>query len=659
MSATTSTPKLLIALAGLATLGAAWIGLAPAEPEIASERTAAPEHELHARSLSIRAASLATGTSAPCSFLPGARMAYDVRSETTVAIDLGSLQDKVDLGGGGSGVATTPAEAREVQRDWHIELEAVAASVDGSSVLAARIEDRGAQIRGGSAISPSQALSSTFLIRVEPRCAIREFAWRSEGDLEAASEQQILAASLGFWAPKGGSDGIYAGASFDATGRYKAVYEADGQGRVEGEFVEYHANAEGARGPMSVDMTVLSSTIEIELADNAWFESLTNARELELRIADESIGDHARTTVASRTALGSWRPSVDVDDPGWSWGLLLHQHSGEATAHDEALAGVALRDAVASYRALLDTQSSVAESSAYLRGWLRANPEGAGELVELLREGEFSHEQQARAGIFHALGTANTAEAKAALVGIVDGSDDLPAHQISAAHALAAVDQPTPELVELLREQAERDDMHPVERGSMALALGSLAKRSQGQAPEVAAAARSEIRTWLDNPGDDDQLAHSLLAAGNAGHDELADAVAPYIQHEDPQIRSHAAHAMRQMSPEQAYPALEQGLFDDEVTVRTRALESTTAVCRRSDQAPPEVMVELAADWLDGAAAAEERALVEMLGEAARHGSARADQALRARFEQELHSGTNPRRLAALGQNMNGRWLAE
>ncbi len=655
--------KTLLALGGVATLGAGWLvvsagqhvddGEAPGEESLAVRSGGGPVFQ--------GAVYLAGNEAGRCSFMPGARMAYDVRTDTTVDIDLSQLSKGVELGGPNTDVATSAAQAREVSRTWHIELEAVALENDGVSTLAAHIESRELKVRGEAPVEPSAKLGDTFLIRVEPRCAIREFGWRTEGDLEAAHEQQILAAALGFSAPASDDDEVWGATGFDATGRYDVSYRRTGPTQIHGEVVDFHLSTGVVQGVLPIEMSVLSSNIEVELGTGVWFEKLSSARALDLAFAREPVGGHARSTVATRAAPGRWRAAVDLDDGGWSWGSLLSRPAlDEGPSFDETLVAVPVAEALSTYRDMIAEQRSTAEFGGYLQGWLRANPEGAKELVATLRSGGFEGEALARSGVFYALGSAQTPEAAAALLGILDGSGDRRAHKVAAAQALAMVDSPTPDMVELLAEQAESGALHGIERGSMALALGSLANSAADEHPLIAAQARSEIEGWLSAPEDSEQLRHSLLAAGNAGHDELVVSIAPYLDHQDAKVRSSAAHALRQMSPEQAYPALEERLFDDDRSVRTSAIEAATTVCRRHDQAPPRSMVEMAGDSLEGATASEERVLLGLLGEAAQRGDARAKSLLSDRLQAQLHAAErDPQRIAALGRSISGHWKAD
>lgn len=276
----------------------------------------------------------------------------------------------------------------------------------------------------------------------------------------------------------------------------------------------------------------------------------------------------------------------------------------------------------------------------------------------MLRAGEFADEQVARSGLFFALGSANTEQAKTALVDVLREWPET-RHQIAAAHALSMVEQPTSEMLELVAAAATREDLHEVERGSMALALGAVANSSEAQNPELAAQARGQIRDWLETPSDETQISHALLAAGNAGHDELAADIGIYLDHESPKIRKDAAGALRQLSPEQAYPQLEQALADEDGGVRVSALEAAASVARSRDCVPTEALVELASERLVDAEQLEQRAAISLLGEAAKRGDARAGEVLREHLRTQLaDDDRNVEKLAAIGRTMPGHWKA-
>lgn len=650
--ATSNKPRLAVAFTIGGLLAAAGWALSSEPTTTTADTTTDSEPRM---SLAERARFEAAGAGGQlCAFTPGTRMSFDVVSDTSIELDFSRLSDGVAVGGQVQVVAS-PAEVHQVERRWQLDLVAVALDERGS-VLAAHIQDRGTVVKSGEGSPPTVVLSDTFLIRVDPRCSIDEFGWRTEGDLEAAREQQTLVSGLGFVAPRHtGEASSYGGTNFDATGRYAASYRYE-DGRIEGEAMSFALTDGVGRGaPIGVD--ILASMIEVELGAGVWFEALNNERDLELTLDARPFGNHFRSTKARRVAPATFEPVVDLGDGGWSWGVISAKPSDASLDFDETLRDVPLTDALARYRELV-AAGKVSEYGGMLRDWLRANPEQTGELMAMLRAGEFADEQVARSGLFYALGSANTEQAKTALVDILREWPET-RYQISAAHALSMVEQPTSDMIELVAAAASRGDLHDVERGSMALALGAVANSSEATSPEIAAQARGQIRDWLETPSDETQISHALLAAGNAGHDELAADVGIYLDHESVEVRKDAAEALRQMSPEQAYPHLEQAAADEDGGVRVSALETAASVARNKDVAPSQALVGLASERLDAAEQLEQRAAISLLGEAAKRGDLRADEVLRDHLRSQLRSDNRDvQQLAALGRTMPGHWRA-
>jgi len=653
--------RILITVTGAGALGGlGWMTLGGGAESASAEAAgaAAPSGQYGRRGL-------ASAEADACAFGPGAGMAYEVTTRTHAALDLGPLSDEVRVGGRFATQTTGPQDRRATRR-WHLDLRAVARAADGSSILAARVLDQGTEIEGEGTSAADEGLAEPFLVRVDRRCGIEAFGWRTAGDRHDARTQQALVAALSFWAPGDADERagtVYGGMAFDALGRYRSTYQATGAGRIEGRIEGYAEPFPQPRSPVPPTLVVESSRLEVQPGDGAWFQRLEGERAVGLRVRDEEIGTMHHQVHAERVEASGWDPAVRVSDEGWTWGLLLEEgaEASVETPVDPTLAALSAGEAVDRYLAMVHGGQTTAQYAGFLSQWLRANPEGAAALVERLRAGAFDEEDRARSALFYALGTADTPEATAMLVELVAGEDSATAHRVSAAHALAKLPHPTEEVVEALAMQADRRDLHPVARGSLAMALGTFAHENEGRSAGLAQAARDQIEGWLAEPGDEDDLSSSLLAAGNAGHDDLAEAIGPYLEHEAPRIRQQAAHALRQMSPQEAFPRLEAGMHDDDRSVRVKVLASATEVSRHHGVLPPAEMIDTAASWLSASAdRSEERALITLLGEAAQRGSKPARGALHDRLTEELRSEhRDPARLRALGAFANNRWQAD
>lgn len=601
----------------------------------------------------------ANSASGPCSFASGVRMAYDVRTSSQKRLDMSPLMGAVQLNGT-SQKPQAQAVDQKGSRQWHLDLEAIAGSPDGSTVLAAHIEGGALERPGASTVDAGPGLADTFLVRVGPRCDVREFGWRTDGDLGTAKTQQQLVAGLSWLAPRERAS-AWNGALLDALGRYHASFAREDD-RVRGRIVEFDetfGSSQSAAGAQA-DFEVLESAVEIEPLDGHWFQSLSSAHSLQMTMRGTPVGNVDYSVVAQRAEPSDWAPEVSASDEGWSWGLLLGRPSGtkDRTMIDSRLAGVAPGEAVQQYLAMVHDRRSLTESVGMLTEWLRANPEGAADLVDLLRQGAFDGTNNGRPGLFLALGRAQTPQAARALVGILEGPSDAMRHKISASLALSSIESPTEAMVDAVVAVVEQADISPEARGSLQMTLGAFANRNAERSPELAAKAREQISGWLSEPSDDKELASSLLAAGNTADDAMVPAIAPYLEHDDPEIRERASHAMRHMSPEEAYPRLEERMSDQSMGVRASAIETLTRVSRKNRVAPPESAVNAAIAQLDTGVAHERDALLGLLGAASDQGNAEAAAVLRQKYEAELNGGRNAKRLQSLGRHTRTRWVA-
>lgn len=644
----------VVALAGVTALGAAvaaiWYGATAVGPAGSPERGSV---------------AVAPGGDGPCAFAPGTSMAYEVTTRTRTEIDMAPLMSQVRVDAAPLTAEATAMDQRG-SRSWRVDLEGVARGADGSAVLAARIEAGPTEIDGQGPVPPSASLSETFLVRVNARCNIRDFAWRSDADPAATRDQQRLMSGLGYLAPQG-DERSYGGGLFDVIGRFYASFSVADDGALSGRAVMYREPFGRSHGSVRPAFEVVGSAIDVERRSGQWFASLRRTRDLTLTMHDEAIGRLRGSVTARSVAPAGWRASVDLDDGGWTWGLMLAEGAAPATVAaaepgaQSQLGGVAVDDAVDRYLEQIRERGSSIDAIPYLVDWLQANPEGAGQLVAALRSGQFDGEQRGAAGLFLALSIANTEQSRAALLGILDDPGYHGGHKISAAQALANIEAPTEAMVDAIAALIDDPELDEMTRGALAMSLGTFANHNLERAPELAEVARERLQAELRDAGGDPRLGASLLAAGNAGHDDLAPAIEPYLDHEDPEMRQRAAHALRHMSPDTAYPRLSAVMTDDDGAVRAIAIETATAVSRAHGAAPPAAVVEHAVSRLDlTTAKREQKALLDLLGQAASHGDDHADAALRQHFEEELTaSDRDLGKLQALGRHTNTRWTAK
>lgn len=599
----------------------------------------------------------------PCALPIGARMDFDVETRTRSVVDMGELAADMRASSGAVGFAAAPSIDRAASRIWHLAIEPIERDETGATVLAARIDDSGVDMGPEGLAASPEGMDDTFLVRLDASCAVEEFAWRPAANLGAAQEQQVLFSALSFVAPPQPGDERYTASTFDAAGHYLAELSRTSSNVLEGRVLEYEESFAATQGGVEPQLQVESSQLRIELAAGGWFSSLAHDRELSVSVRDQEVGTLASYTHATATEPSAWRAQVEHTEHGWRWGTLLGRvaPTSPRTQFDAALAGVPLDGVLASFLEAFADGGGGRDDADRLTQWLRANPEGADELLAALRGGALDDNARAYATSFLALAKADTEQSQAALVDLVRNSDARGRDSISAAHAMSMVPTPNLDMVAAIAEQAGNGGLFVGDRGSVAMAMGTFAAQNDMRAPELAAEARDHIEGWLDGNRDPAELAGSLYAAGNAGGDQLLDAVSPYLEHEDAEVRRHATHALRKMSPDEVFPHLQSGMNDADDGVRLESLRVAAEVSQTHGVRPPADLVDGAIDALrDEVAPAEESALVGVLGAASRLGDDAAGSALAERFEDEMLSDArDPRRLQALGRHTNVRWTAD
>ncbi len=634
---------------------------------MAQQRAGGEQHVEDSTHTTRRGGRMAVGTTRsdatnPCAMTVGTKLGYDVTTQTHTVVDTSKLLGQVQSSDGRVGFSSTPSIDRRGERGWHVDLQVISHDTR-STVMAAHIEGGDVVLDSNNRRAPSEQLDATFLVRLDGRCAIEEFGWHTDADLGAAQEQQTLMAALNFLAPPEAGVARYAGGSFDAAGHYEARYTMAGDDVIEGVISSYDQVFASAQGGIEIGAQVDTSALDITLAPGRWFSELTHARELTLLAQSQAIGTLSARTRAVAALPSGWAADVANTEDGWRWGLLLGRRIAEVspkTNFDEALVGVGIEQILDRFLTGYQT-GATREASELLTQWLRANPEATGDLLAVLRSGGIDDNPQAYAGTFLALGMADTPQCHEALVAMVGDPSGRGRDAISAAHAMSMVASPREDMLAAMAELSQRDGVYVGDRSSVAMAIGAFASENELRAPELAAQAREHIREALVDPQDTDELAGSLYAAGNVGHDELLGTVGSYLDHDDPDIRRHATHALRNMSPEEVYPHLESSLIDDDQGVRIEALKVATEVSRNGRVAPSSMLVDDTIGLLDGEPTqAEQGAALDLLGLAAQHGSTSATNALSERFEDELLSDErNLDRLQALGRQTNVRWTAD
>lgn len=594
-----------------------------------------------------RGAAAADEAIARCRFAPGVRLAFEVEDRTTVALDLRPVLARIQPAARAR-LGATPAQTLDVQRRWRLDLEAVGGDAAGT-VFAARIEQQAAQDATGAALSAPADLDRAFLVRVGGDCAVEDFARHATADVAGARRQQAMLAGLGFHLPAGGAR-IATG--FDVTGRYRARYTATRAG-VDGRILGYDALFGGPD-----EARLGRGAIRVERA-GGWFDRLTLDAALTYTVEDVEVGTQTKRLDARAVAPSTWQAAVDPADGAWRWGLLLDTPDVTDRAAPRAdLADVPVGQMVDRIRGLMASGIGVADYAALLEAWLIANPAAAGEIAQRLRAGAFADQARLRAALFFALGAANTAEARAALHGLFADAALGRGMRVQAALALSRTHPVPAGFAHALDALVEDETLDAFGRGSMALALGALAKHQAAHDPAVAAEARAAIGDWLAAPRDAEHLAHALQAAGNAG--DMAEAVAPWLADSREEVRATAARALRSSADEATLALIEARLAEETSgAVRRQLLGAALAIGRADGPLPASLRAAVVEGLPARGHGGEFAASVQLLGVAARTGDAEAEATLQRLLAAEMRAERrDPDRIAALGRQTGTRWRA-
>jgi len=609
-----------------------------------------------------------TAPATGCVVPPGTRLAYEVRTNTQVSIDMSELMGQLQgaMGAGQVGLAATPARNVRLESRFRLELEAVESPDDGSTVLAAAVRGPSGKMDGAPTDLRQGDLDPVFLVRLDARCGVADFARRREADLQGARQQQGMVAELGWRAPASAEEPDFEARGFDLTGRYTAIYRAR-DAAILGRVMRYDAVFnDDARGRVS-DVPVRASSLKVVRGASPWFESLVHGRDLSFLTHGVEVATTRLSVRARAVEPGEALPEhASPDDADWVWGLLLAELGGSSLPQksevNAAFGALPLAAAFERFEAMVGVDgANPAEYLRFMRDWLRQHPEAMATILRMIREGYFAKRSRVRAALFLALAEANTEASRQALMDILDDASFEFGYRMDAAHVLTLVEPPPDGFIERLLGFAQGEP-DPFLRGAMRMTTGMMASQQAKLRPEVAEQLTEEISGWLEQAEARDEVIHALQAAGNAGQDALAEAVGGKLAaDEDPQVRRHAAKAMRNMSSETVMPALESAYLDEaEAGVRMAILRSAAQVTGRRGEAPPRSFVRAVGDAMgETNSDAEFHRATVFLGRAAKAGDQNAAAALKAQLDAEMRSERrNLKRIQALGSRVNTRWKA-
>lgn len=144
----------------------------------------------------------------------------------------------------------------------------------------------------------------------------------------------------------------------------------------------------------------------------------------------------------------SWDPARSMADGNGARGVIPDRAEGRSPISDaevsseSTLAGLAADDATSEYLEIVHEGRCSIETVAYLVEWLRANPDGTADLVDMLRTRAVSGDRSGWSGLMSALHDARTPQATDALAAL-HADLDIMVVTNAAVHARSMLDRPS------------------------------------------------------------------------------------------------------------------------------------------------------------------------------------------------------------------------
>lgn len=471
---------------------------------------------------------------AGCHFTQGEVATYSWRARDEATVDVAAL---------GLTPSDVAPSSNTLETSFALTTRVLEAG-DGSSLLLARMAD----VSSTAVLDPAR-LEAPVLLEVSSSCQVVGFAYRATTPRGYARAQQGYIHDL-VWDTSSRSL-----RSSNATGEFDATLETSVEDAtlVTRRVIEAYEVWPHAR---LVALTLGSSTLEVRHDRAGWFERAT--------LRETLTGEHVSLTRTARVERVQATPEalsgVPVESAMYVWEDLLPQDIASprpdptlASRRErvEAQRGVPVEVALEAHVAFTHEDGSIHASWQPLRDWLEANPEGTSEVAAAIRDGSLDDRDQMTA--YLALGGAQTAQAKDALVRVMDEADAPVVQRSRAILALIArPDTGAPLAEKLSLYSAPLASGSPKAERAFArqsiLALGAMAgqKPDDAEVEEVAQRTVRRALSGLEDPLDRRPVYGAIANLGDPVHLSL---VADIPGHPDRRMRKAAARVFRRMIP--------------------------------------------------------------------------------------------------------------
>jgi HEAT repeat protein len=439
---------------------------------------------------------------------------------------------------------------------------------DGFTV---RGELRDPRFQGASAVGNdvSAELEKPFAFTMLPTGEIKAFSFPKRASPEVAGLLKDLVMSFQMVAPPAARPS-WQTTEEDATGQFAATYT-----QREGGVHKTKSAYQQARGPRGLaplaGAYAVTSSVDFEIDASGWPKTVAEDESLRVEVGTMNVVSTRKTTAklvaverrADRIAAAE-RASLEPD--------AVSEAEAYARAKENAAKNLVGGRKLAEIAKELRAEKTQARNDATvaMSALFRIDPAATTEAAEAILHGNLDEESKAR--ISTALGSAGTPQAQRALGAILASPDADSTTQVRAAAALGTSKNQVVENEELLTGAmaSPADDV----RSTAVLALGNSIHAANAEGGHDTSGALETLIDGLAKAATKAEKRTYLLALGNSGDEGALAAIVPYLTDADPDLRAAATFALRFMEGPAVDQALVAGMEDAEVAVRTAAVET-------------------------------------------------------------------------------------
>lgn len=527
-----------------------------------------------------------------CELKVGDTLSYEVSLTTHVRFDVSAL-----MLGETKGVETQNAIQKVAsEAKAKMSVKAIASAAHKETILAVRLEDYHATANTQQLPETIiRALERPALARMSSRCELLDIARHKEVSPGALLQVQNILDALNYIVPAKPDEGQrYTAAHQDSIGPFRASYSYEPSPQGHGTLKRKKTLYPKTSGEVTVEYTINRSKMSVKLGQGAWFERLESE---DMIVGDVNNHPFSQTIIRAQAELISTRAGAfeqPILIPDYVWGRV--DASTITTEQNKVeLVGMPLAQGVAQFKKLLSTGAlkDWRAARAFLSDYLRANPEQAQQLINMIIEqGAFSEWE--RAVIMHTLSETGTPQAREALLAAARDPRLDEKTRLQAVAAAGELVNPNVDTVKSLAELGRRSvagsaTEHDLVGNASNHAVGALLRTHEQSLPEVTEAARGYINEMLDHE-DPKRLREGLGAVGNSGDEQFVPRIQAQAKSEDATTRRAAMRAFKRMDVEQT-EALDRELLlqlyreDDEMVVQDYADARVTQLAEQKDKA--------------------------------------------------------------------------